>query len=124
MIDPPTTFACQIQEGPPRLALISFDTTTLVSYDEVQKTGEELFNLQQSEPTLHLMLVFKGVQGISSAMLGKLITLHRRVERAGQRLVLCEFEPQVAEMFTSSRLDDYFTIRKSRDDARTYLAQG
>lgn len=121
MADLPTSFACQILGDPPRLALISFDRTTLVNYDEVQATGEELFVFQQAEPGLHLVLAFQGVQGISSAMLGKLITLHRRVERAGRKLILCEFEPQVGEMFTSSRLNDYFTIRPDRRAAQSLL---
>jgi anti-sigma B factor antagonist len=121
MVDPPTSFACQVLGDPPRLALVSFDRTTLVSYDEVQATGDELFALQQAEPALHLVLAFQGVQGISSAMLGKLITLHRRVERAGKKLVLCELEPQVGEMFTSSRLNDYFTIRADRAAARALV---
>ena len=117
----PTSFACQILGEPARIALVSFDRSTLVSYDEVQLTGDELFALQQSQPGLNLVLVFKGVQGISSAMLGKLITLHRRVEREGKKLILCELEPQVSEMFTSSRLSDYFQIRVDRAAAQTDL---
>ena len=56
MTDLPNSFACQFLGDPPKIASISFDTTTLVSYDEVQKTGDELFSLQLCASLQHLVV--------------------------------------------------------------------
>jgi anti-sigma B factor antagonist len=118
-----TSFSAEFVDGPPAAAILAFRCRLLVDYDEVQSTGGELFGWQEAHPDRQLALDFAGVQGISSAMLGKLITLHRRIERAGRKLVLCGLEPDVAEMFHSSRLDDYFKIVAGRSDALAWLGQ-
>lgn len=98
------------QHASPPAVIVAFERKMLVYYDEVQATGEELFALQEKQPDIHFLVSFRGVEGVSSAMLGKLITLHRRVERAGKKLILCDMGPSVLEMFTSSRLTDYFQV--------------
>jgi anti-sigma B factor antagonist len=106
----PVTFSVRMHGTPPTACILSFDRKMLVYYDEVQATGDELFALHDKEGAVHYVVSFRGVEGVSSAMLGKLITLHRRVERANKKLILCDMEPGVFEMFTSSRLTDYFKV--------------
>lgn len=101
--------------------VLTFERPILIDYDEVQATGADLFAYQEAHKDRNLVLVFTGVQGISSAMLGKLITLNRRVGRSERKVVLCSLEREVAEMFTSSRLDDYFKITPDRDSALAWL---
>lgn len=105
-----------------RTLFVSFDRPALIDTAVVTEIGNQLFAAQDARPDLYLILSFAGVQGVSSAMLGKLITLHRRTQRAGRRLALCEMESVVHEMFSSSRLGDYFTIVAQRSQAEQ-LAQ-
>ena len=120
MADSQTLFQ-ELHKKPPA-AVLWFEVRTLVYYDEVQSIGQKLFAFQEAHPDLHLVISFRGVQGVSSAMFGKLITLFRRITRTERKLILCELEPAVAEMFTSSRLNDYFNIKDQRQDALTWLS--
>jgi anti-anti-sigma regulatory factor len=48
------------------------------------------------------------VQHISSSVIGKMITLHRKLHRNEGALVICDMSPDVAEILYRSRLMDYF----------------
>lgn len=107
----------------PRTLLIEFCVPALVVQSLVSRVGLEILEAHDGHPDLYLIVSFEGVQSISSGMLGKLITLHRRAQRAGRHLVLCHMGPVVEEMFTSSRLDDYFTIVPDVQSAKAFLKQ-
>ena len=49
----------------------------------IQDLGKELFSLVEDEQPRNLLLNFTNVDFLSSAALGKLISLHKKVERAG-----------------------------------------
>jgi anti-sigma B factor antagonist len=57
-----------------------------------------------------MILDFSGVELVSSAMLGKLILLQRRVDAEGGRLRLCELSLGVRAVFKSTNLDRLFKI--------------
>ncbi|HEY1065493.1 MAG TPA: STAS domain-containing protein [Pirellulales bacterium] len=100
-----------------RSLFVWFNRPALIDSAVVVEIGNQLFAAHDARPDFYLVVSFQGVQGVSSAMLGKLITLHRRAQRAGRRLALCEMEAVVHEMFSSSRLCDYFTIVSHRTHA-------
>jgi anti-sigma B factor antagonist len=47
---------------------------------------------------------------MSSAALGKLITLNKKVQAAGGKLILCNIDPQIREVFEITKLDKLFVI--------------
>lgn len=105
------------------VTLVRFTADTLIEHDFVKQLGEDLFALQEEHADNHLLLSFDQVFGLSSAMLGKLITLHRRTRSAGKHLVLCDLKPVVLEMFQSSRLTDFFNIFAEPQSALAFLKQ-
>ena len=72
----------------------------------------------QGKSGLRLVLDFTGVKYLSSAALGKLITLRRKVDQLGGRLKLCEIASETMDVFRIAKLDDYFDICR---DQRTAL---
>lgn len=57
-----------------------------------------------------VLLNFGNVEFWSSAVLGKLITLHRKAQAVRGRLVLCKLPPDLLEVFRTISLDRIFTI--------------
>ena len=67
-----------------------------------------------------LLLDFAEVRFLSSAALGVLITLKRKVDAAGGQLKLCRLAPDLLELFRLTRMQELFAIH---GDDREALAR-
>lgn len=86
-------------------------TRAHLSEDEnIEQMGQELLMLVDHYQIKQMVLSLEAVDLMTSAAIGKLITLHRRLHRKDGRLVLCHARGNVAEVLHSSRLDSYFTM--------------
>ncbi|MGQ9576353.1 MAG: STAS domain-containing protein [Thermoguttaceae bacterium] len=83
----------------------------------IQQLGQELFQLVEVDKRKKLVLNFAGVDFLSSAALGKLITLDKRVKAHNGQLILCGIRPQIYEVFVITKLNRLFDIRKDEADA-------
>ena len=83
----------------------------------IQELGQELFHMVEVEKHRKLVLNFAGVDFLSSAALGKLITLEKRVKAHSGQMKLCSIRPQIHEVFVITKLDRLFDIRKDEADA-------
>lgn len=77
----------------------------------IQDLGAELFSLVETEKRESLLLSFENVEFLSSAALGKLITLDRKVKAHGGKLKLTSIRPEIYEVFTITKLDQLFDIK-------------
>ena len=66
-----------------------------------------------------MLLDFSGVEFMSSAMLGLLGQLHRKISAGKGRLRMCGIRPEIFQVFKLTNLDKLFSIHK---DAPTALA--
>jgi len=106
----------------PLALLVTLLVPDLIDQERVDAAAEEWFALQEAEESRDWVLCFAGLPALSSFAIGRLITLHRRMQRMHCQLYLCEMGPAVVEMFSSSRLDTYFKIVPTRDQALAALA--
>lgn len=90
--------------------------------DNLEEMGQDLQALIDHHQCRQLVLNLETVQFITSAVLGKLITLHRRLHRKDGRLVLCHAHGAVAEVLQSTRLIDYFTVAPDAQQALAMFA--
>ncbi|HVS37923.1 MAG TPA: STAS domain-containing protein [Gemmataceae bacterium] len=67
---------------------------------------DELLALHTAVGAVHAIIDFQSVQYLSSAGFRPLLSLNRHVRERGGRLVLCNMQPQVEEVFTVTRLID------------------
>jgi anti-sigma B factor antagonist len=72
---------------------------------------EQLSLLVHEGKVEDLVLDFAGVRSVDSTGLGKLIGLHKKVQRAGGRLILINVFPRVYEAFESTRLTRLLDVR-------------
>lgn len=77
---------------------------------QVHELGRELFAVVADQPNPRLVVSFADIGFLSSAALGKLITLQRKVDQKGGRLVLCGLNRDTLETLAVSKLDNYFQI--------------
>jgi len=73
--------------------------------------ARELYDLAAKEDCKNILLNFSGVGFLSSSVLGKLITLNKRMKAKGGQLKLCELRPEIMELFTLTNLTKIFDIR-------------
>ena len=87
----------------------------------VEELGQSLFQLIDQYGYRQVALALTQTSFVTSAVLGKLITLHRRLHRADGRLVLCGLQQPVETVMRRSNLLSYFQVVNSRDDAINWL---
>jgi anti-sigma B factor antagonist len=92
------------------LALGFQNVALLFERPVIQAVGAELYGLVDRHGDHRIILSFRDIDYISSEMLGKLVSLRRRVLQKGGELVLCHMNTIVREVFTASHLDSLFEI--------------
>ena len=78
--------------------------------------GRELFELVEQKRT-KILLNFMNVEFLSSAALGKLITLDKKLKAAKGQLKLSNIRPEIYEVFAITRLNKLFDIHDDEADA-------
>lgn len=69
-----------------------------------------------NEGRFRVILDLKQVQFVDSSGLGALIHMHKTLQPQG-RLVLCQVDPKVGQLFKVTRLDRVFTLAADADEA-------
>ncbi len=108
-----------------RLAVNEVGDVTVVCFRDqkilddlnIQELGRELSRLVEVEDCRKLLLNFSTVEFLSSAALGKLITLDKKVKAAEGTLKLCNIQPEIYEVFAITKLNRLFDIKEDEADA-------
>lgn len=107
------------ERGPVVVAHIS--RANLSEEENMEELGQEFLTLVEHFGCRLLAIDLNFVNLVTSAALGKLISLHRNLHRREGRLVVCGVRGMVQEVFRTARLTDYFTMATTSDDAVVLL---
>lgn len=99
------------------VAVVRFLDRKITDELVIQELGDELFALVEVRNLKKLLLNFTNVEFLSSAALGKLISLERKVDRAGGMLRLSNIRPEIYDVFVITRLNEKFVITEEQEDA-------
>jgi anti-sigma B factor antagonist len=99
------------------VTVVNFTDKRILDEQNIQAIGEQLFGLVDTQGHKKLLLNFSNVEYLSSAALGKFITLNKKVGTAGGKLVLCAIDPTIYEVFEITRLNKLFNIQKDEQTA-------
>jgi anti-sigma B factor antagonist len=99
------------------VAIVSFNDKKILDEASIQELGAELFGLVEQQAGGGILLNFDNVEFLSSAALGKLITLDRKVKASKGKLKMCNIRPEIFEVFQITKLNKVFDIRKDAGDA-------
>lgn len=99
------------------VTVIRFRDNKIIEDINIQELGLELFQLVEAENRKKLLLNFTSVDFLSSAALGKLITLDKKVKATGGILKLSNIRPEIYEVFAITKLNRLFDIKDDEVDA-------
>jgi anti-sigma B factor antagonist len=91
----------------------------LTEEENIEQLGRELFALVEQYDCRKVVLDLAAVSYATSSVLGKMISLHRKLHRNEGRLVMCSVRDELRRVLQSSRLIDYFHVA---DDLESALA--
>ncbi|MDX1962919.1 MAG: STAS domain-containing protein [Pirellulales bacterium] len=90
----------------------------------IQELGQELFHLVEQEKKTKLVLNFFNVEFLSSAALGKLITLERKIKANSGKIKLSNIRTEILEVFAITKLNKLFDIKDDEAEAVTAMKAG
>jgi len=99
------------------VTIARFTDKKILDESNIQIIGNQLFSLVDDDHLQKIVLDFTNVEYLSSAALGKLITMDKKVKAAGGKLRLCSIRSDIKEVFKITRLDKLFQIADDRDKA-------
>ncbi|MEN6459215.1 MAG: STAS domain-containing protein [Thermoguttaceae bacterium] len=102
------------------VTVVRFLDRKIIEDVNIQELGQEMFRLVEAEGRERLLLDFSSVDFLSSAALGKLITLDKKMKAHGGTLKLASIRPEIYEVFAITKLNRLFDIR--RDEAEALAA--
>ncbi|HWB00627.1 MAG TPA: STAS domain-containing protein [Pirellulales bacterium] len=102
------------------VAVVRFVDRKILDEGNIQEMGQELFALVEEDGRAKLLLNFSQVDFLSSAALGKLITLDKKVKAAKGKMRLSNIRPEIYEVFAITKLDRLFDI--ATDEATALAA--
>ena len=115
----------------PKINVEYVDAATIISFtDEKILEEKDIQNLQDSilpmiesaSGGINLILDFGNVQYFSSAVLGLLIRISKRIYEYDSQLRLCNINPKIYEIFKITRLTKTFDIYKDIESATEDLS--
>ena len=99
------------------LAIVKFSDRKIVDSANIEEMGEEMFSIVDKDKCKDVLLNFEGVEFMSSAALNKLILMDKRVKGVQGKLRLCNLRAEILEVFTITRLNRVFDIKKTEAEA-------
>jgi anti-sigma B factor antagonist len=98
------------------VTVVKFVDKRILDEQNIQAIAKQLFSLVEDLGRRKLLLNFTNVEYLSSAALGKLIRLNKKLKAAGGRLVLCNIRAQVYDVLETTKMDHLFDMRRQDDD--------
>lgn len=103
------------------VAVVNFLDKRILDEPTIQAIAEQLFSLVDEQNQRKLCLNFNNVEYMSSAALGKLINLHKKLTGVKGKMAMCHVIPQIFEVFAITKLDKIFKIFPDEDQALASL---
>lgn len=104
------------------VTVVNFVSRTVSEEWDIQMIGDDLFRLVDELGRRKVLLNFTNVEFMSSAALGKLITLHRKLQGVQGKLVIVGLADDIRETFRIGKLDLILTIVGTEAEAEAIFA--
>lgn len=99
------------------VTVVNFTDRKILDDQTIQAIGEQLYSLVDEVGRRKILLNFANVEYLTSAVLGKLIALNNKLKAVGGRLILCNIDPQIYEVFEITKLNKVFSIHQEESAA-------
>lgn len=102
--------------------VVAFTDEKILEETDVRALREAVTSVVEQAPGIHLVLDFRHVKFLSSAVLGLLIRISKRVYEQNGKLRLCNIHPGIYEVFKITRLTSVFDICEDVESATQSLS--
>ena len=99
------------------VTVVRFRDQKIIEDINIQELGHEMFRLVEVDHCRKILLNFSSVDFLSSAALGKLITLDKKIKAHDGVLKLSNIRPEIYEVFAITKLNRLFDIKDDEADA-------
>lgn len=100
------------------IVAVYFATASILDEAVIQQIGKEFEGVAlEAAGERRLLLNFSTVKFMSSAMIGKIVRLHKQCKNDKIKLKLCAIAPELLEVFTITRLDKLLEIHDNEEKA-------
>lgn len=92
------------------VTVVKFTRRRLLTEGSIELLGEQLFALVERGGHRKLVINFSNVDRMTTALLGKLILLHKKLQAVDGWMVLCQIQPHLYEIFALFKLPQLFGV--------------
>ena len=97
--------------------IIRFTDEKILEEKDINTLQESIMSVIEQSERINLILDFGNVRFLSSAVLGLLIRISKRIYEKDGQLKLCNINPNIFEIFKITRLTTTFDIHKDVESA-------
>ena len=99
------------------VTLVFFKDAAILDEKNVEALGRNLTEISDSGYKMKMLINFEKIEYLSSAVLGKLVALHKKMKKDKATLKLCCMKPNILEVFKITKLDKLFDIHPDQAKA-------
>ena len=99
------------------VGVVNFLTSQVLDELNVQQLGQELNDLVDKQYMVKLVVNFGKIKFLSSAVLGKLIALNKKIAAQKGRMAFCGINDDIMQVFKITKLDKLIPVFTDEDDA-------
>jgi anti-sigma B factor antagonist len=99
------------------VTVVNFVDKKILDEQNIATIRDQLFGLLDVDGRRKILLNFCNIEYLSSTALGVFFHFHKKVHQAGGRLLLCEVDRQIYEVFQITRTDRIFRVYKDEQSA-------
>ncbi len=103
--------------------IVGFTDEKILEENDIKTLQESIMSVIEQAERINLILDFGNVRFLSSAVLGLLIRISKRIYEHDGQLRLCNIDPKIFEIFKITRLTKTFDIYKDVESAVEDLSQ-
>ena len=97
--------------------IVTLTDEKILEEKDIQTLQESIMSVIEQSERINLVLDFRNVRFLSSAVLGLLIRISKKVYESDGQLKLCGINPKIYEIFKITRLTKIFEIYKDVKEA-------
>jgi len=96
---------------------VEFVDRDILDEAAIRQINTELVRRLEAAAAPQMLISFRGVEHLSSAALGTLITVNSLTKKRGGQLRLSDIKPSIMEVFTITKLNKLFHISETAEKA-------
>jgi anti-sigma B factor antagonist len=106
-----------------KATIVTFADEKILEERDIVELQESLMGVIEQSEKINLILDFSNVKFLSSAVLGLLIRVSKKIYEQDGHLRLCNISPRIYEIFKITRLTKIFDILPDRATAAASFSQ-